>query len=73
MSSIAAVKTAAEPPYVLSEKDWNNVAEKEVERLGKETPGPFIYGASKTAAEKAFWKFRDDKHPTFTMTSVNPV
>jgi len=72
-SSIAAVKTNHPAPYTLSEKDWNNFAESEVERLGKETPGPFIYAASKTAAEKAFWKFRDEKKPNFTMTAINPV
>jgi nucleoside-diphosphate-sugar epimerase len=73
MSSIAAIKNASPPPYVLTEKDWNDVAEAEVKRLGKDTPGPFIYSASKVAAEKAFWAFRDAKKPAFTMTAVNPV
>jgi nucleoside-diphosphate-sugar epimerase len=73
MSSIASVKNANPPPYVLTEKDWNDVAEGEVKRLGKDTPGPMIYSASKVAAEKAFWQFRDEKKPAFTMTAVNPV
>jgi nucleoside-diphosphate-sugar epimerase len=73
MSSIAAVKNANQPPYVLTEKDWNDVAEAEVKRQGKNTPGAFIYSASKVAAEKAFWAFRDAKKPSFTMTAVNPV
>jgi nucleoside-diphosphate-sugar epimerase len=72
-SSIAAIKTTNPPPYVLTEKDWNEFALSEVARLGKETPGPIIYGASKTAAEKAFWKWRDDNKPSFTMTAINPV
>ncbi|KAF2794978.1 NAD(P)-binding protein [Melanomma pulvis-pyrius CBS 109.77] len=73
MSSIAAIKNANPPPYVFTEADWNDFAEGEVARLGKETPGPVIYSASKVAAEKAFWQFREEKKPHFTMTAVNPV
>ncbi|KAF2175037.1 NAD(P)-binding protein [Zopfia rhizophila CBS 207.26] len=72
-SSITAVKSAKEPHYVYDESDWNDYAEKEVERLGKDTPGPIIYSASKVAAEKAFWAFREEKKPSFTMTAINPV
>jgi nucleoside-diphosphate-sugar epimerase len=75
MSSIAAIKpkAASNPPYTITEKDWNDVAEAEVVRLGKDTPGPFIYSASKTAAEKAFWKFQKENNPAFAMTAINPV
>ncbi|KAH7138109.1 hypothetical protein B0J11DRAFT_513605 [Dendryphion nanum] len=73
MSSIAAVLNGSPPPYKLSEKDWNNFAEGMVEAQGKETPGPIIYVASKAAAEKAFWAFRDEKKPSWSMTAVNPV
>lgn len=73
ISSIASIKTAAQPPYTFTEKDWNDYAESEVKRLGKETPGPVIYAASKVAAEKAFWKFKEEKKPSFTMTAINPV
>jgi nucleoside-diphosphate-sugar epimerase len=73
MSSIAAIKTQDPPPYTFTERDWNNFAEAEVARLGKATPGPIIYAASKAASEKAFWKFRDENTPSFAMTAVNPV
>ncbi|KAH7085576.1 hypothetical protein BKA63DRAFT_20804 [Paraphoma chrysanthemicola] len=73
MSSIAAVKNAAKPPYTFTEKDWNDTAEKLCEAKGTDTPGPVIYSASKVAAEKAFWEFQKEKKPPFTMTAVNPV
>lgn len=73
LSSIAAVLNATPPPYAFTERDWNNVAEAKVAELGKNTPGPTIYAASKTAAEKAFWKFKEEKRPSFTMTTLNPV
>lgn len=73
MSSIAAITTGAEPPYTYTEKDWNNWAEKIVQAKGKDTPGSVIYVASKAAAEKAFWKFKEEKKPAWSMVSINPV
>lgn len=73
MSSIAAVFNNKAAPYVYTEKDWNNVSEDLVASLGKKAPGPQIYSASKAAAEKAFWKFRDEKKPSFSMSAVNPT
>jgi nucleoside-diphosphate-sugar epimerase len=31
-----------------------------------------VYGASKTEAEKALWKFRDEKKPNFAINSILP-
>lgn len=73
LSSLVAVITQDPAPYTLTEKDWNQWAEPTVAAMGKETPGNVIYMASKTAAEKAFWKFRDENKPSFTQTAVNPV
>jgi len=73
MSSIAAVTGGKEIPYTYTENDWNTWAVPEVDRLGKETPGPIVYMATKAAGENAFWKFRDEKKPSFTMSAVNPV
>ncbi|KUJ19442.1 putative NAD dependent epimerase/dehydratase [Mollisia scopiformis] len=72
-SSIAAIISTKEPPYVYTEKDWNDESEAEIARLGKQTPGSHIYRGSKAVAEKAFWKFRDENQPGFTMTSINPA
>jgi nucleoside-diphosphate-sugar epimerase len=71
MSSVVAI-ISSKRPHRFTEKDWNTEAEAIVAKLGKEAPSKAIYSASKTAAEKAFWKFRDDKRPQFTMTTVNP-
>ncbi|PSN58557.1 NAD(P)-binding protein [Corynespora cassiicola Philippines] len=73
MSSIATMVTLDPPPYTITEKDWNTFALSVVKSQGKSTPGPVIYAASKTAAERAFWAFRDRHLPSFTMTAVNPV
>lgn len=76
LSSIAAVvgkKPDDDATYTFTEADWDNVSEKEVARLGKQTPSMVIYKASKTAAERAMWDFQRDKKPSFTMTAINPV
>ncbi|KAH7401533.1 putative NAD dependent epimerase/dehydratase [Pyrenochaeta sp. MPI-SDFR-AT-0127] len=73
MSSIASVKSSHPAPYIFTEKDWNDFAEKICEEQGSEAPGPVIYSASKVASEKAFWEFHAKNKQTFTMASVNPV
>jgi nucleoside-diphosphate-sugar epimerase len=75
MSSIAAVLHHLERPedIVFDESDWNTEAEDLLAQLGKDAPGPIIYSASKTAAEKALWKFRDEQHPAFSVTAIQPV
>ncbi|KAF2200618.1 NAD(P)-binding protein [Delitschia confertaspora ATCC 74209] len=78
MSSILAVlspepSSFQQSPHIYSEKDWNSEAEELVKKFGKETPGRVIYSASKTAAERAFWRFREVHEPKYTMTAVNPV
>lgn len=72
MSSIVSVFIPRDDDYTFTEADWNTVAEDAVKQLGKATPGPVIYSASKVAAERALWKFRDDYKPKFTMTAINP-
>ena len=73
MSSIAAVAIPREEDYTFTEADWNTVAEDAVKELGKATPGPLIYTASKVAAERALWRFRDEHKPKFTVSAINPV
>ncbi|KAH6843441.1 hypothetical protein B0I37DRAFT_393643 [Chaetomium sp. MPI-CAGE-AT-0009] len=72
MSSIAAIRGPKTEDYTYTEADWNTAAERAVAELGKATPGPIIYAASKVAAEKAMWKFRDEHKPRFTLTAINP-
>jgi nucleoside-diphosphate-sugar epimerase len=73
MSSITAIRGMREGRYIWTEQDWNDFAPAAVEKMGKQAPGPVIYSASKVAAERAFWRFRDERAPKFAMAAVNPV
>jgi nucleoside-diphosphate-sugar epimerase len=73
MSSIVAVMSPKDGPYTFTEDDWNTAAEDIVASKGKEAGGPAIYQASKTAAERALWKFRDERKPHFAVTATHPV
>jgi nucleoside-diphosphate-sugar epimerase len=74
MSSIAAITGIDKAlPHRFTEADWNDAALATVKKMGKESPGPLIYLASKVASERAFWKFRDENKPSFAMTALNPT
>ncbi|KAF8864423.1 aldehyde reductase II [Acephala macrosclerotiorum] len=54
---------------------WNDEDVKEAwkpESEWQEGHEWIVYGASKTEAEKALWKFRDEKKPRFTINAVLP-
>ncbi|KAK4456692.1 hypothetical protein QBC42DRAFT_321901 [Cladorrhinum samala] len=76
MSSLAAVRGSDgyEPGrvYTYTEKDWNVTSEAEVERVGAQAGFP-VYEASKTAAERAVWKWKEENKPTFSINAVNPI
>ena len=59
-SSVASIWDPSKNPQHFTEADWNNWAEAKAKELGDKTPTSVLYSASKAAAEKAFWKFRDD-------------
>ena len=74
MSTVSAVFSPSRPAgHAFTETDWNDAAEEEVRRLGKNTPGYVIYQASKTAAERAFWQFGKDTGAEFDMTALCPA
>ncbi|KAH7019318.1 hypothetical protein EDB80DRAFT_700458 [Ilyonectria destructans] len=73
MSSIAAVMNKKEDSPRFTEADWNTEALDQVKSLGKKSPGPLIYVASKVASERAFWEFRIEKKPSFSMAAINPT
>ncbi|KAI4115209.1 MAG: hypothetical protein LQ345_004149 [Seirophora villosa] len=66
-SSIAACTDPQAPlPKTFTENDWNTWAEaeaksKEFEELEDAAKGPVLYQASKTAAERAVWQWREEK------------
>jgi nucleoside-diphosphate-sugar epimerase len=58
-SSIAAVSNMAKPAdHSFTDADWNDFAEKAVKTMPNPPVGLF-YAASKNAAEKAVWEWRD--------------
>ena len=60
-SSLAAINDPSKSPYSFTEADWNDWAEAKAKEEGDAAPGGLLYVAAKTVAEKALWKFRDDK------------
>jgi nucleoside-diphosphate-sugar epimerase len=57
MSTISAIFSPFRSAgHTFTESDWNDIAEKEASNLGSAAPGYVVYQASKTAAERAFWK-----------------
>ncbi|KAL2269285.1 hypothetical protein VTJ83DRAFT_1469 [Remersonia thermophila] len=74
MSTISAIFSPGRPAgHVFTEADWNDAAEAEMQRLGRKTPGYVVYQASKTAAERAFWRFADESRPRFGMVALCPA
>ncbi|KAG9231618.1 hypothetical protein BJ875DRAFT_468946 [Amylocarpus encephaloides] len=62
--------------YVFTEKDFASLALEESTKdrdAGRSTPSNRLYAASKTAADRTMWKFRDEKKPSFAISSINPV
>ncbi|KAI0391275.1 hypothetical protein F5Y17DRAFT_20028 [Xylariaceae sp. FL0594] len=73
MSSTAAVFDMPFENKLYTENDWNTTSEAIVHEQGDEAGGFHSYLASKTAAEKLFWKFREERKPSFAMTSLLPT
>ncbi|KAI1376615.1 NAD(P)-binding protein [Hypoxylon crocopeplum] len=70
MSSAAAIFDVPPEPGVYTEKNWNTTSEPAVTKLGSDAGGLHAYCASKTAAERMFLRFRDERKPAFGMTTV---
>jgi nucleoside-diphosphate-sugar epimerase len=74
-SSVAAISDPKPPGYVFTEVDFalnaTNVAEAN-RAEGKDAPG-VLYSASKQAAEKAVWTFKEEKKPYFAISTVHPT
>ncbi|KAG8932119.1 methylglyoxal reductase (NADPH-dependent) gre2 [Tulasnella sp. 408] len=72
-SSIASVYHAKEG-LTYDETDWNVDAPKAVEELGRDSPGPVMYSASKVLAERGAWDFMEKNKGSinFDLVSINP-
>lgn len=69
ISSVAAI--AAGEKGVHTEAEWNEVAPAVCDKEGAAANGGIKYAASKALAERAFWKFFDQKRG-FDGVSLNP-
>jgi len=76
-SSVATiVDPKPDPGYIFTEADFASNALKVSEANkaeGKDTSGEVLYLASKQAAEKAVWTFKDEKRPHFAISTVHPT
>ncbi|KAM6493007.1 D-lactaldehyde dehydrogenase [Amanita muscaria] len=61
LASISSIVRESNELVVLNEKDWNNGAIEQVERLGRSASGLNKYRAAKTLAEKATWTFYHER------------
>jgi nucleoside-diphosphate-sugar epimerase len=62
ISSIAAIAGLPDGnPKTLTEEVWNDADVDKCYELGAPAPGPLKYIASKTKAERAFWKWFEEK------------
>lgn len=59
--------------YKSTEKDWNNWAESIAQGLGDKAEHTILYPASKAAAEKALWKFRDQYNVRLPLLPPSPI
>ncbi|QSZ33618.1 hypothetical protein DSL72_005186 [Monilinia vaccinii-corymbosi] len=74
-SSVAAVVNLVDEAYTFTESDYasKSLAKAQLDlKEGRQSPGGILYGASKTAAEQAVWKFRDEQKPKWALTTINP-
>ncbi|KAJ2963815.1 hypothetical protein NQZ79_g1291 [Umbelopsis isabellina] len=74
-SSVATLVEPRPEGHVYTEADWNNsVVEfvKEAYEEKQDLPDGAAYCASKVEAERAVWKFREEKKPAFTITTILP-
>ena len=75
-SSVASIIDGkASPDHVFSEADWNDAAFETVLSLkenGKPIDGFLAYVASKNEAERAIWRFKEEKKPSFTISTILP-
>lgn len=74
-SSVIAVINPRTDAHTFTESDFSSAHLAQAEsdlQFGAQTPGGVLYGASKTAADRAVWKFRNGKNPSWAITTINP-
>ena len=70
-SSIASIIDVSKPDdYAFTEDDWNVNGEAVARKEFRAGPA---YGASKAAAERAMWRWKEMYNPSFSLSAVNPA
>ncbi len=70
-SSIASIIDFHKPDdYAFTEDDWNVNGEAIARKEFRAGPA---YGASKAAAERAMWRWKEMHNPSFAISAVNPA
>ena len=69
----ASIFSEREGDHTFTEADWNTSSEPILAKQGKDAPKHIIYEASKVVAERALWKFREERKVRFSVTAVNPM
>ena len=70
-SSIASIVDVSKPDdYAFTEEDWNVNGEAVARKEFRAGPA---YGASKAAAERAMWRWKEMHRPSFSVGAVNPA
>jgi nucleoside-diphosphate-sugar epimerase len=75
-SSAASVVDPKPGPYTFTEADYASQALTTTEAnraAGTPTPGGVVYAASKQAAERAVWHFKDTHAPPFAISTIHPT
>ncbi|WOO83831.1 Ketoreductase azaE [Vanrija pseudolonga] len=72
-SSVAAILDDDIPkPHTYEEDHWNEYSVREVKEKGRNATNGDKYRASKTLAEKAFWKWIEDNKPSWDGAAIHP-
>jgi nucleoside-diphosphate-sugar epimerase len=75
-SSGAAIRPKVNEKRQVDTNSWNDEAVRDAWKPESEWQKGHeytVYGASKTEAERALWRFRDEKKPGFTINAVLPA
>ncbi|CAD6443613.1 48775d96-b4dd-4517-ba77-da740819e717 [Sclerotinia trifoliorum] len=75
-SSVIAVTNPRTDYHVFTEADFASeyLAQAQLDlKEGRQTHPGVLYGASKTAADQAVWKFLKETKPAFAISTINPA
>jgi len=74
-SSVAAITSPKDKPYIFTEDDWNTYSPALIEKEGRAANGSQKYRASKALSERAAWEFvkKNQLSINFDLVTINPT